>query len=359
MKAKLLKSKFEVFRDKKVLITGHTGFKGSWLAFTLAGIGAKVYGLSLSEPENPYHAYYALGIKENLINSGSDLGDVREKDLAEIISLVNPDFIFHLAAQAIVATSYLDPYLTFSTNTGGTLNLLEILRTTKSIATVVVITSDKCYKNLNSARAYIEGDELGGSDPYSSSKAAAEIIFGSYLISYPNLCSKNGIASARAGNVFGGGDWSKNRLIPDCVRDIFEGNPIHLRMPNATRPWTFVNDIINGYLELALALRANPIKFRGSWNFASGEKLTVSEVAQIFINQIGQGEIDTLTEYMIGYESELLQIDPEKANEQLDWHCLYPIKTALLITAEWYKLQHGKGDIKAYSKQLLEKYYTK
>jgi CDP-glucose 4,6-dehydratase len=236
MKIKILNSKFAVFRGKKVLITGHTGFKGSWLAFTLDQIGASVFGLSLREPENQNHAYYALGIKEKLINSDSDLGDVREKDLADIIKLVNPDFIFHLAAQAIVATSYLDPFLTFSTNTFGTLNLLETLRTEKSLATVVVITSDKCYKNLNSARAYVEGDELGGSDPYSSSKAAAEIIFGSYLKSYPLLCLENGIASARAGNVFGGGDWSNNRLIPDCVRNIFDGNPINLRMPNATRP---------------------------------------------------------------------------------------------------------------------------
>lgn len=358
MKAKLLKSKFEVFQGKKVLITGHTGFKGSWLAYTLSEIGARVFGLSLSEPENQYHAYRALGINGILINSGSDLGDVREKDIAEIISLVNPDFIFHLAAQAIVATSYLDPYLTFSTNTIGTLNLLETLRNTKSLATVIIITSDKCYKNFNSTRAYTEGDELGGIDPYSSSKAAAEIIFGSYLTSYPNLCSENGIASARAGNVFGGGDWSKNRLIPNCVQDIFEGNPIRLRMPNATRPWTFVNDIINGYLELALALRAKPEIFRGSWNFASGEKLTVSEVAQIFINQIGQGKIDTQPENNIGYESELLQIDPSKANKLLGWHCRYPIKSALSITAEWYKLQHSKGDIKAYSKQLLENYYS-
>ena len=353
-----MKSKFEVFRGKKVLITGHTGFKGSWLAFTLSEIGAKVFGLSLSEPENQYHSYHALEIKEILVNSDLDLGDVRKKDLAEIINLVKPDFIFHLAAQAIVATSYLDPYLTFSTNTVGTLNLLETLRTTKSLATVIVITSDKCYKNLNSTRAYIEGDELGGIDPYSSSKAAAEIIFGSYLASYPNLCSVNGIASARAGNVFGGGDWSKNRLIPNCVQDIIAGNPIRLRMPNATRPWTFVNDIINGYLELALALRSNPLMFRGSWNFASGEKLTVSEVAQIFINQIGQGTIDTQPENNIGYESELLQIDPSKANKQLGWYCRYPIKSALSITAEWYKLQHSKADIKAYSKQLLEGYYT-
>jgi CDP-glucose 4,6-dehydratase len=353
-----LESKLEVFRGKKVLITGHTGFKGSWLAFTLSEFGAKVFGLSLGEPEIQYHSYYALGIKGIVVNSGSDLGDVRGKDLAEIISLVNPDFIFHLAAQAIVATSYFDPYLTFSTNTLGTLNLLETLRTTRSSATVIIITSDKCYKNFNSSRAYIEGDELGGIDPYSSSKAAAEIIFGSYLASYPNLCSENGIASARAGNVFGGGDWSKNRLIPNCVQDIFEGNPVSLRMPNATRPWTFVNDIINGYLELASALRAKPQLFRGSWNFASGEKLTVSEVVQIFINQIGQGKIEIQPQRNIGYESELLQIDPSKANKQLGWDCRYPIKSALSITAEWYKLQHIKGDMKAYSKQLLEKYYT-
>lgn len=345
------------FIGKKVLVTGHTGFKGSWLVFTLNFLGAQVYGFAISEPKALKHVYHSLNIKKLLINKNSHLGDVRSPEFVMLVRKIEPDFIFHLAAQAIVKTAYTEPHFTFSTNVMGILNLLEYLRESQSKATVVIITSDKCYKDLENQVAHIETDELGGSDPYSASKAAAELLIGAYLNSYQDLCQPGGIASARAGNVFGGGDWSQDRLIPDLVRNLFEKKPIQLRMPKAVRPWTYVHDVIRGYLYLAAALRDNPEKHRGSWNFSSSETLNVEQVAKTFIDYLGSGTYILDSPNNLLKEVTYLQINPFKANSVLNWWCQFPIDIALEKTAEWYSKQNTGSEINTYSYEILKEFY--
>lgn len=347
----------DFFKGKKILITGHTGFKGSWLAFTLKFFGGQIYGFSLSYPTSHSHSFFALNVNSFIQNIESQIGDVRSTDFETLIRDVDPDFIFHLAAQAIVYKSYQEPKNTITTNTLGVLNLLEILRVSGSKATVVIVTSDKCYKNFDKEVSYVETDELGGDDPYSASKAAAELIFKSYIQSFPTLCASGGIATARAGNVFGGGDWSENRLIPDCVREILSGNQIKLRMPNATRPWSFVNDIISGYIMLAVALSEKPHAFCGSWNFASGENLTVMQIAKFFTTEMGGAGVSLAEILEKPHESTLLQINPNKANLELGWRCRYSIQESLSIAASWYKLQSEGGDILEFSNKLVRDFY--
>ncbi|CEJ12098.1 CDP-glucose 4,6-dehydratase [bacterium YEK0313] len=346
------------FSGKRVLVTGHTGFKGSWLCAILHQIGADVFGFSIAAPDDPRHAYYALGIEATLKNSKTALGDVRSIDrLREEMTNARPDFLFHLAAQPIVSTSYRDPYATFCTNTIGVLNVLELLRVDNFPTTSVIITSDKCYKNKERTLPYSEMDEMGGDDPYSASKGAAELIFHSYETSYPNLGMQHGLSTVRAGNVFGGGDWSMNRLIPDCARDLFSREEVEIRMPEAVRPWTFVVDILFGYLLLAANLRATPQAFRGSWNFASGETKTVADVVGIFISQLNFGRVVVNTNSSFGKEAGLLLIDPGKAERQLGWRCKFPVEVALRHTAEWYRLQREGNDMRAHSDQFLSSHY--
>ena len=343
------------FMGARIIVTGHSGFKGSWLTKLLIESGAEVYGLSISPPIDRNHVFYALHIGDRVQNSSSQFADVRTDAFNNLYREVKPHFVFHLAAQAIVSTSYKDPYQTVSTNVLGTLNVLESLRLYDFGCTGILITSDKCYKNKNQEEAYVETDELGGDDPYSGSKAAAEILIQSYLTSYPHGFSR-GIASARAGNVFGGGDWSENRLIPDCARSIFTSGEIEIRMPNATRPWTYVLDIVSGYMLLALSLRGNPKKYRGSWNFASGENLTVEQVVKMFIENLGKGKMIINESPLIGHESNLLQIDPRKANDNLGWSTKKSIANAMHDTVAWYSAQNQGEDMLIFSEQTLSEY---
>ena len=348
----------DTFRGKKVFITGHTGFKGSWLSFILNEIGANIFGFSIDKPEDVRHAYYALNIDSFLNNLDNAMGDVRDYEhLARSISKVKPDFLFHLAAQPIVSTSYVDPFKTFSTNVNGTLNVLEFLRQDDSELTGIIITSDKCYKNKEQMVPYVESDEMGGDDPYSASKGAAELIIHSYLTSFPKILKSKGTVSVRAGNVFGGGDWSKNRLIPDCVRDIFQKGEVEIRMPEAVRPWTYILDILFGYLMLAAKIKKNPCYFSGSWNFASGETRTVREIVQAFINSLGTGKLCLNPLNNIGKESALLLIDPTKANKKLNWSCKMNLDDSIKVTADWYQSQKNGLNMVDYSRSLLAKYY--
>lgn len=346
------------FKGKNILVTGHTGFKGSWLTFLLNLMGAKVFGYSIDVPENSRHSYYELNVESLIVNSGKSKFDVREFSYFEsFFDNYHFDYVFHLAAQPLVSESYHRPKDTFDTNVLGVLNLLEILRVQDRQITAIIVTSDKCYKNKEQIEPYSENDELGGIDPYSASKAAAEILINSYINSFFLSSDKVHAASVRAGNVFGGGDWSKNRLIPDCVRDILDRGSVALRMPHAVRPWTFVVDIIMGYLLLATELRGSQQDYSGSWNFSSRGTLSVEEVAQIFITCFNRGQIQKDEKLSIGKESSLLLISPDKSENKLQWRCRFSVEEALNHSAEWYRSQSENMKMNEFSHQFIMKYY--
>jgi CDP-glucose 4,6-dehydratase len=347
------------FKGVKVLVVGHSGFKGSWLTFTLSLLGAHVYGLSIDKSIAPEHAYNSLKIADLISNPENCWGDVRTTDLSDSILKYRPEYIFYLAAQAIVSVSYKEPFSTFNTNAFGVLNLLESLRLIENPPTTIIVTSDKAYKNDGSGKAYVESDALGGVDPYSASKAAAEVFFSSYLESFRDHFTKSGIATVRAGNVFGGGDSSTNRLIPDCAAQLLNTQFVTIRMPEATRPWTFVHDVLNGYLLLGSRLKSDPGKYTGSWNFASGENRTVYEIVKLFIQYLGYGQIELKSDPGIGKESTLLQIDASKAREELGWTPRLSLESSIEETVGWYRAQFDHNDMQKYSISFLERFLSK
>ena len=252
------------FSGKRVLITGHTGFKGSWLAFVLSEAGADVVGYALS-PESGRSHFELLNLKDHIRHV---VGDVRDQaSLHAVVQSARPEFVFHLAAQALVKESYGDPVGTFSTNVMGSVNLLEAVRQSETVRSLIYVTSDKCYENMEWPWGYRENDRLGGHDPYSASKAAAELSFAAYAKSFFSSRPELGAATTRAGNVIGGGDWAKDRIVPDCIRAVEASRPVQLRSPNATRPWQHVLEPLSGYMLLAIRLRDDPARYAGSWNF--------------------------------------------------------------------------------------------
>ena len=349
------KEYLSTFSGKRVMITGHTGFKGSWLTFLLTEIGAEVLGYALPPEESDSH--FELLDLQNLIRHVE--GDIRDKEkLASSMQEFQPEYVFHLAAQALVKKAYDDPVDTFSSNVLGSVHLLEAVRQCDSVRSLVYITSDKCYENLEWLWGYRENDQLGGRDPYSASKAAAEIAFSTYSRSYFTSRSGMGAASARAGNVIGGGDWAADRIIPDCIRAIQKGEPIQLRSPNAIRPWQHVLEPISGYLLLAAHLRECPEKYAGSWNFgpATYEVRTVQEVAETITQHLGSGsvEIDNLQH---AHEAQLLQLNCDKAHQLLEWQPRWPVDKTLDVTAEWYKNFIEGKDVKAVTRSQLSDYF--
>ena len=272
------------FKGKKIFITGHTGFKGSWLTYILYLSGAKLVGYSL-RPKNRFDNFYLLKLDKKIKNY---YGDIRNKKVIESkIKKFNPDILFHLAAQPLVKESYKNPEFTFSTNVIGTLNVLEIIKEVKSVKSAIIVTSDKCYKNYEKISGYSEDDELGGEDPYSASKAAAENIFFSYQKSFFNNKNKIGLVSVRAGNVIGGGDWSEDRIIPDLIKSIIYRKKFIIRSPKSTRPWQHIFDLINGYLILSKRIYGNN-KLNGSWNFGPNKNhITVKQVISKLIKKLG------------------------------------------------------------------------
>jgi len=322
----------EFYKNKKVFITGHTGFKGSWLCFFLNNLGAETYGYSL-EPDNLYQSLYnLLNTNENYSFNSKDIRDFDNLNIS--IKEFRPDIVFHLAAQQLVIKSYENPIETFSTNIMGTSNLLEICKSSDSIKAVVNITSDKCYENKNINKLYTENDRLGGSDPYSASKACAEIINSSYQKSFYNK-SKIGLASARAGNVLGGGDFSDNRLIPDIIRSLSSENKLIIRSPKSIRPWQHVFDVIYGYIILGKKLYENPLEFSSSYNFSPNVEncITVEEILSKINNLL---KIDYSIQPGKFYEANLLMLDAEKAKKELNWYPVYDIDNTLKKTVEWY-----------------------
>lgn len=328
------------FKGKKVFITGHTGFKGTWLTILLERFGSIVRGYSLDPPSTPS---LFESVKSNL-SIDSIIGDINDFDfLNQKIVEFKPDYIFHLAAQPLVRKSYNETRETFSTNIIGTANLLESLKNLQKECVSVLITTDKVYENLEISYAYKELDRLGGYDPYSSSKACAELIINSYRQSFFNVEKWNShsksIASARAGNVIGGGDWAEDRLLPDIIRAVYSKKKVVVRNPNSIRPWQHVLDPLMGYLTLACKMKSNPTKYSSSWNFGPTEDglMSVIELAEFTLMNLGFGEIEIINNVKLPHEAKLLQLDINKALQQLDWRPKISSKNAVEMSVKWYE----------------------
>ena len=323
------------FAGKRVFVTGHTGFKGSWLAFILAEVGAEVMGYALPPADAASH-FELLQLSQRITHLEADIRDAGA--LTSAIQAFEPEFVFHLAAQALVNASYSDPVTTFSTNVMGSVNLLEAVRKTGAVRSLVYITSDKCYENAEWVWGYRENDRLGGHDPYSASKASAEIAFSAYASSFLSKRPELGAATTRAGNVIGGGDWAADRIVPDCVRASASGGAIQLRRPDATRPWQHVLEPLSGYLLLAARLRQAPLKYAGAWNFGppSSEVRTVREVAETVMKHLGSDRVEVLGAPPELHEANLLQLNCDKAHQYLGWYPRWNVDTALSMTAQWY-----------------------
>ena len=355
MKNKLKK----FFRNKKIIVTGHTGFKGSWLTLWLSLLGAKVTGISIGYPTTPSH-FKAISLKDNINHKSLDIRNF--KNLQKTINQIQPDFIFHLAAQSLVNKSYTDPLLTWSSNTIGSINILETLKKIKKNCTVIMITSDKSYKNLEIKRGYKENDMLGGHDPYSASKASAELAIQSYIKSY-FLNKKNiKIAVARAGNVVGGGDWSENRIFPDCLKSWSNNKRVLIRNPQSTRPWQHVIEAVYGYLLLAIKLKQNPKLHGHAFNFGPSTKKNykVRDLVLILGKNWKKFKWQIKKEKNNLLETNLLKLNSEKAKKILKWRTILTFKETIIMTSNWYKeytLRPKK--IWNFSKAQIEKYQKK
>ena len=327
-----------LFKNKIVLVTGHTGFKGSWLTSWLTLLGAKVIGLSIDIPSNPSH-FKAIKLKEKIKHKKIDIRNL--KLLKKIFKKYQPDFVFHLAAQALVKKSYTDPIYTWSTNTIGTLNVLESLKGIKKKCVAVLITSDKSYKNLEINRGYKENDILGGKDPYSASKASAELVIQSYISSFfPLQKTKVLVGIARAGNVIGGGDWSANRLIPDCVKAWSKNKKVLIRGPESTRPWQHVLEAIWGYLVLASALTKNKKLHGEVFNFGPNNTKNRNVISLVKLMKVYWKKISWKTmkkSKKSFYESNLLKLNSNKAKIKLKWKCILSFKETIKMVTNWYK----------------------
>ena len=323
-----------IYKNKTVLVTGDTGFKGSWLAIWLRELGANVIGYAL-EPKTEKDNYVICGLENRIIHINGDVRDYHH--LKSIFDKHKPDIVFHMAAQALVLEGYRDPLETYSTNIMGTINVLEAIRHTESVTGAVIITTDKCYENIGKIKAYKENDLLGGVDPYSASKASAELIIRAYRESFFKNKRNCGISSARAGNVIGGGDWSKKRLIPDCIRSLIKNKVILLRNPKFNRPWQLVLEPLKGYLILAKKQFEKPLNYSDAWNFGPDSKSTidVQQIVKYMINFWGKGKIRTIKNNNF-IEHQHLQIDATKAKKKLSWFPTYNIKNTVRITTEWY-----------------------
>ena len=337
----LVKSAFNgIFRNRRVLITGHSGFKGSWLTLWLTSLGAEVSGLSLRPETSPNHW--------DLLNLSCDSHwlDIRDgNELDKAVQKISPELIIHMAAQPLVRRSYKDPLATWQTNLNGTINLLEAARKLPELKAVLCITTDKCYENHEWCWGYREIDPLGGHDPYSASKAAAEIAVASYRKSFFNAPDKALIASARAGNVIGGGDWSEDRIMPDLVRAILSRQSLEIRSPRATRPWQHVIDCLNGYLLLCQKLLEGCHDFAEAWNFGPDDSSnrTVAEILNLMQIYWPDLRWHTITAQQ-PHEAALLHLDSSKARVKLGWHPIWNLEKTVLQTAAWYKdfLTHRK-----------------
>jgi CDP-glucose 4,6-dehydratase len=346
----------DVYGEKRVLVTGHTGFKGSWLSLWLIKLGAKVIGYALEPPTKLSH-FELLNL-----DMVSIIGDIRDRNkLNATFKEYKPDIVFHLAAQPLVRYSYLNPVETFETNVMGTINVFEACKNTETVRAILNITSDKCYENKEWVWGYKENDPMGGYDPYSASKGCAELVTSSYRRSFfnPDDYGKNHnilIASVRSGNVIGGGDWSKDRLIPDIVRAISKNEKLYIRNPKATRPWQHVLEPLSGYLMLGQKLLEGRKEFADAWNFGPDEEghINVETIVKSIKERWDRFEYEIDTESDNPHEARLLKLDCSKAHTLLRWKPVWGFKKALDVTVRWYKEYYE--NVKIYSLEDLEEY---
>jgi CDP-glucose 4,6-dehydratase len=341
-----MKEWIHTFRERSVFVTGHAGFKGSWLALWLHRLGARVTGYSLSPPTDPSN-FVTSGIEGLLARHVN--GDVRDpQDLQEGIGACQPDVIFHLAAQTLVRQSYADTRATFEANVMGTVNVLEAVRNLRRPCAVIIVTSDKCYENRVSGRRHEEGDPLSGNDPYSASKAAAEIVTESYRTSFfpPENVRVHGIklASVRAGNAIGGGDWAKDRIVPDSIKALIAGRPVSVRNPRSIRPWQHILEPLSGYLTLAARmLESNDAGLCSGWNFGprAADEATVGDLVQMVLEVWGGTRWEQTNDANQPREEHVLRLSIEKAETELAWHPRWNIEETVRRTVEWYRTFHA------------------
>ena len=348
-----------IYHGKRILITGHTGFKGGWLSLWLQNLGADVLGYSLPPPTTP-NLFTVAGVQDKI---NSIIADIRDKEaLFKAFNRHKPEIVFHLAAQSLVRPSYSDPVETYETNVMGTVNVLEACRLNPSVHAMVNVTSDKCYENIGKKEGYVENDKMGGSDPYSASKGCSELIAQSYLQSFfnPDNYATHGVAmaSARAGNVIGGGDWGVDRLIPDCIKAFNEKKKIMIRYPNATRPWQHVLEPLYGYLLLAQHLYEGGGHYTGGWNFGSDDENSkqVHWIVDKMVELWGENSSWTTHEGPHLKEANTLTLDCSKAKKQLHWESKYNLETALKNTIDWYKAFRDKKNMMEYTLEQINAY---
>ncbi len=338
------------YAGKRVFVTGHTGFKGTWLSMWLLSMGADVMGYAL-DPNTQPSIFETLSLDKQMNHR---IDDIRDGDrLNAAIHSFRPDLVFHLAAQPIVRLSYQQPKTTFETNIMGTVNLLDSIRSHPAIRAIVNITSDKCYENQNQLWGYRETDPLGGHDPYSSSKACSELVTTAYRCSYFQD-TDTAVASARAGNVIGGGDWAPDRLIPDIVRSLSVDKPIRLRNPHATRPWQHVLDALSGYLFLGKALYEDGQAYAQAWNFGPkhDDAISVEAIVQRAIHIWGTGHYE-VEQKKQPFEAPQLRLDISKALGSLPWRPRWSIEQSLEKTLQWYRAFFSGGDMESVTRKQI------
>lgn len=347
-----------IYRGRRVLVTGHTGFKGSWLCEWLLDLGAQVSGYALA-PETDPALFTLLGHHQRL--HSSRIGDVRSASaVLAAVKEIRPEIIFHLAAQPLVRLSYREPAATWETNVQGTINVLEAARAVPGVTACVVVTSDKCYENREQVWGYRENDPMGGHDPYSSSKGAAELAVASWRRSFFQDPSSCRLASGRAGNVIGGGDWAAERLVVDCIKAIAAGRPLALRHPLATRPWQHVLEPLSGYLHLAAKLCAQGgERFAEGWNFgpADASVTTVEHLARRLIHAWGAGKLEASQGNHL-HEAGLLKLDVSKARAQLAWHGIWDVDRTIDETVAWYRAHISGADVCTLTRKQIADYVT-
>ena len=346
----------ETFKDQKVLVTGHTGFKGSWLAMALNSLGAKVYGYSIDVPTSPS----IFSSIEESVYVETFWGDIADRDeLSRALEKIKPSFVFHLAAQPLVSVSYENPWYTASTNALGSVALADAIRTSRLNLTAIFITSDKCYENVEQPWGYREVDRLGGADVYSASKAAAELLLSAFHRSFFQSGDIR-LATARAGNVIGGGDWSANRIVPDIVKSFISGSAVEIRNPQSTRPWQHVLEPVFGYLQLAMHLRRGNIPRGESYNFGpSSSPRTVAQLVEEIGKHFQRLKVESTPSGTTFHEAGLLALSWEKANSHFGWRPLLNFEETVELTAKWYEEFYAGGSALELSAQQIDSYLSK